>query len=166
MTRLRSLLKKIAEYKEGVQSRANFDKINLADDVKERSPLVTSVVARNSRIFVNQVLGEDISVMPEDVDLNRASSLAVQELVFTSVAENPAANLISLEIIADSAESISLSKKHIKIRINNGISNSDSVKALVDGSSRVTSLVSVAVNAGQGLVVVTAEDKDDFSGAL
>jgi hypothetical protein len=104
--------------------------------------------------------------MPEDFDTNRPATLAVQELVFTSVAENPAANLLTLTIVADSAESIEVDGNDITIYIEDTVSDSDSVKALVDGDDNASALVTVEVNAGEGATVVTAEDVKEFSGAL
>lgn len=164
--RLGSLIKKIAQIKEKVQKGSKYDRINLADEVRARSPLAKQVVDRTARIFVKQVLGEDITVMPEDFDTNQQASLAIQELVFTSVESNPAANLISIEIIADSAEDIFVDGTKIYIYINDGVSDSDSVKALVDADEQASSLVSVEVNAGQGATVVIAEDEQSLSGAI
>lgn len=164
--RLKSLLRKLAGLKQKVQKGAKFDKINLADDVRARSPLAKQVVDRTARIFVKQVLGEDVTVMPEDFDTNQASSLAIQELVFTSVAKNPAANLLTLEIIADSAEMVEVIDNHIMVYIDDGVSDSDSVKALVDADEEASSLVTVAVNAGEGATIVEEAEAQSFSGAL
>lgn len=166
MSRLGSLLSKISDIKEKVQKGAKFDKINLADDVKERSKLATRVVSDNSRIFIKGVLGEDETVQQEDRDLNRKSSASFQEFVFSSVDENPDANKISIRLVADSSESISVKKKAITVNINDGVSDHDSIKALIDGDSRASALIEVAINAGQGAVVVTAEDRTKFTGAL
>lgn len=163
---LKSLLKRIATTKQKVQTGAKFDKINLADDTRERSKLATSVVDRNARKYVEEVLGEDITVMPEDFDTNQSATMAMQEFVFTSVEESPAANLLTLEIIADTAESIEVDENHIKVMIEDGVSTHDSVKALIDGDSTASAMVTVAVNAGEGLTLVTAEDTAEFSGAL
>lgn len=166
---LSSLFKKLVDIKAKVQSGSKYDKINLADDVKARSPLAKQVVERTARIFVKQTLGEDLTVAPEDFDTNEKASLAVQELVFTSVEANPAANRLSIEIIADTAESIEVAGKNIKIYIDTDSleeSTHDSVKALVDGDAQASSMVSVAVNAGQGAVIVTAQAKAKLSGAL
>ena len=147
---LKPLLRKLAGLKEKVQKGANYDKINLADDVKERSPLVKSIVDRNARIY----------------QTNQAASLSIQDFVFTSVAKNPAANLLTFEIIADSAESIEVVDNHIKVYIEDGVSDHDSIKALIDGDSEASDLITVAINAGQGAVVVTAESVSEFSGAI
>ena len=163
---LRSIFRKMAGIKELVQKGSNYDKINIADDIKERSPLVKNVVARNSRIFVNQVLGEDISMMPEEVDLNKQATLAIQDLVFTSVAANPAANLITIVVLSDAAEAIVVEDNHIEITIEAAVSDMDAIKALVDGDSQAAALVTVAVGAGQGAVVVIAEAIQDMSGAI
>lgn len=166
---LKSLLRKLAGIKEKVQKGANYDKINLADDVKARSPLVKSVVDRNARIFIKDTLGEDITVLPEDYDTNQQATLAIQEFVFTSVAANPAANLITLEIVEGTEEAIEVVDNHIKITIDTDAleeSDHDSVKALVDGDAQASALVTVAINAGQGATLVTAEDVSSFSGAI
>lgn len=162
---LHKLLRKIAGTKEKVQSAAKHDRLNLADDIRERSGLAKQVVVDRSQVLA-EALGSEISVQPEDSDVNHSSSLSFQDFVLTSVAENPAANLISLVITSDTAESISVKKKHISIVINGGISTHDSIKALIEGSSRASALITVAINAGQGLVVVTAEDQAEFTGAL
>ena len=163
---LRRLLEKIAERKAKVQQGSSYDKRNIADDVKERSPLVKQVVRRTARIFYKQTLGDEITPLPEKYDTNQKSTLSLQEFVLSSVSENPAANLLSLEIIADSAESIEVIDNHIKVSINDGVSDHDSVKALIDGHDEVSSLITVAINAGQGATLVIAADPADFSGAL
>lgn len=163
---LKSLLRKLAGLKHKVQKGSNYDKINLADDVKERSPLVKSVVNRNARIFIKQVLGGDLTVLPEDYDVNQASSLAVQEFGFTSVAKNPAANLLLLEIIAGAAESIEVEGNKISVTTDDGVSDHDSIKALIEADSQASALITVVINAGQGAVLVDAEDLASFSGAI
>jgi len=163
---LSSILKKLAGIKAKVQTGSKYDKLNLADDVRARSPLAKQVVDRTARIFIKEALGEDETVAPEDFDTNQKATLAIQELVFTSVEAHPSANKISIEIIADSAESIVVSGKSIKIHIDDGVSDSDAVKALVDGDDQVSAMVTVEVNAGQGATIVTAEAKAKMSGAL
>lgn len=163
---LKLLLRKIAGLKEKVQKGAKYDKLNLADEVRARSPLVKQVVDRNARIYQKAVLGEDVTVHLSDYDTNQKSSLAVQEFVFSSVAENPAANLLTLEIIADSAESIEVVDNHIKVYIDDTVSDHDSVKALIEGDAEASALITVAINAGQGEEIVTAEDVSEFSGAI
>lgn len=167
--RLKSLLRKLVGLKAGVQNRANFDKRNRADEVRERSPLVKSVVNRTARVFINETLGEDLAVLPEDYDVNQPATLSVQQFVFTSVAKNPSANLITMEIIAGSAEAIEVVDNHIKITIDTDVteeSDHDSVKALIDGDAEASSLITVAINAGQGATLVTAESVLEFSGAI
>jgi len=163
---LKPLLRKIAGLKEKVQKGANYDKINLADDVRERSPLAKSIVDRTARIYQKAVLGEDVTVKLEDYDTNQAASLAVQEFVFTSVAKNPAANLLTLEIIADLNEFVEVVDNHIKVYTIDTVSDHDSVKALIDGDEQASELITVAINAGEGATLVTAEDTSEFKGAI
>lgn len=163
------LIKKLEATRSKIQKGANFDKINLADDVRERSPLVKSIVDRNARIFYNRVLRMNFTPILEDQDTNQKSSAAVQEFVFSSVAENPAANLITLEIISGSAEAIEVIDNHIKITIDEDMgeeSDHDSVKALIDGDAQASSLITVEINSGEGATLVTAEDVVQFSGAI
>lgn len=163
---LKSLMRKLAAVKDKVQKGSKFDKRNLADNTRERSPLAKQVVDRNARNMFEKVMRTDIAMQPEDYDTNQQSSLAFQEFVFTSVAKAPAANLISLEIIAGLAESIEVIDNHIKITINDTVSDHDSVKALIDGYAPAAALISAEINAGQGAVVVTAEATKYFSGAI
>ena len=168
---IRRLLEKIAESRAQVQQGANYDKRNIADDVKERSPLVKQIVRRTARIFYKQVLGGEITPLLEDYDTNQKSTLALQEFVFSSVSENPAANLLSLEMIAGSVESIEVIDNHIKITLDTDavditVSDHDSIKALIDGDSEASSLITVAINAGQGAVAVVVAEPVDFSGAI
>lgn len=163
---LKPLLKKIEATRDKIQRGANFDKINLADDVRERSPLVKSIVDRTARIFYEGVLGMGITPLPQDFDTNQKASLSVQEFVFESVAENPAANLLTMEIIADSDESVEVIDRHIKVYIDDGVSDHDSIKALIDADDEASSLITVAINAGEGATVVVAEDVEEFSGAI
>ena len=163
---LKPLLRKIAGLKEKVQKGAKYDRINLADDVRQRSPLVKQIVDRTARIFYKQTLGDQVTPLPDEFDTNQAATLAIQEFVLTSVAKNPAANLLTLEIIADSAESIEVVDNHIKVYIDDGVSDHDSVKALIDGDDEASSLITVAINAGEGATIVTAEDVSEFTGAI
>jgi len=166
---LKPLLRKIAALKEKVQKGANYDKINLADDVRERSPLAKSVVDRNARNYQKIVLGEDVTVKLEEYDTNQPSTLAIQEFVFTSVAENPAANLLTLEILEGSEEEIEVIDNHIKITIDTDLgeeSDHDSVKALIDGDAEASELITVAINSGEGATLVAAEDVSEFRGAI
>jgi hypothetical protein len=164
---LKSLLRKLAGFKQKVQQGSKYDKLNLADDVKARSPLVKSVVDRNARIFIKQVLGEDITVLPEDYDTNQSASLAVQEFVLTSVEKNPAANLILVEIVAGAAESIWVSKsKKISITTDDGVSDHDSIKALIEANSKASALITVEINAGEGATLVDASELASLSGAI
>jgi hypothetical protein len=163
---LKSLLRKIAGLKQKVQKGSNYDKTNLSDDVRARSPLVKSIVDRNARIFVQQILGEDIAVMPEDYDTNQKSVLAVQEFVFTSVSANPAANLLLIEIIAGDEESIEVLDNKISITTEDEVSDHDSIKALIDGDSQAASLITVEINSGEGSTLVDAEELASFSGAI
>lgn len=163
---LKVLLKKIESTRDKIQKGAQFDRINLADEVRERSPLASSIVDRTARIFYEKVLGLQYAALPEDYDTNQKASASAQEFVFESVAENPTANLLTLEIIADSAESVEIIDNHIKVYINDTVSDHDSVKALIDGDDQASSLITVSINAGEGLTVVTAEEPIEFSGAL
>lgn len=163
---LKPLLRKILGTKADVQKAAKFDKINVADDVKQRSPLVKSVVDRTARNFYEKVLGLSESPMPEDFDTNQASSLAMQEFVFTSVAKNPAANLLTLKIVASDAESIEVVDNHIIVSIDDTVSDHDSVKALIDGDEQASELITVAINVDEGATVVVAEDTKEFKGAI
>lgn len=168
---LKSILRKIAGVKEVVQKGANYDKINIADDIRERSPLAKQVVDRNARIFHKAVLGDEVTPLPEELDTNQPATLAVQEFVFTSVAENPAANLLTLEMVAGSVEAIEVIDNHIKITLDTDagdvtVSDHDSIKALIDGDSEASALITVAINAGQGATAVTVEDVKEFRGAI
>lgn len=163
---LNSLLRKLAALKEKVQKGSKFDKINLADDVKERSPLVKSVVDRTARIFNKQVIGSDVSVQPEEQDTNQAASLSIQQFVITSKQKNPAANLISVEIESGLAEAIEVIDNHIKITTEDLASDHDSIKALIDGYAPAAALISIAINSGQGASLVDAEDTKFLSGAI
>lgn len=163
---LTSIMRKLAAIKEKVQKGSKFDKKNLADEVRVRSPLAKQVVDRNARNMFQKVLGTDIAIQAEDYDTNQKSSLSLQQFVLTSVAKNPAANLISIEIIAGLAESIEVIDNHIKITIEDTVSDHTSVKALIDGYAPAAALISVAINAGQGATLVTAESTKIFSGAI
>lgn len=163
---LKSLMRKIAAFKEKVQKGSDYDKKNLADEVRVRSPLAKQVVDRNARNMFQKVMRTDIAIQPEDYDTNQSSSLAEQQFVFTSVAKNPLANLITLEIIAGVAESIEVIDNHIKVTINDTVSDHDSVKALIDGYAPAAALISVAINVGQGATIVTAASTKTFSGAI
>lgn len=100
---LKSIMRKIAAIKEKVQKGAKYDKKNLADEVRERSPLAKSVVDRTARIMFQQILRTDVAIQPEDYDTNQQSSLEVGALNFVSKEENPASNLITLSIIKDAS---------------------------------------------------------------
>ena len=163
---LKSLFRKLAGLKEKVQKGSKFDKLNLADDVKARSPLVKSVVDRNARIFSKQVMRTDLSVMPEDVDTNQSAMLTIQGLVFTSKAQNPAANLITIEIKAGAAEAINVRKNSIQITTEDGVSDHTLVKALIDGKATAIALVSVEIEAGEDATLVDASPIQPMSGAL
>lgn len=163
---LQSLLKKLSGTRDKIQRGANFDKINLADEVRERSPLAKSIVDRTARIFYGRVLRINDAPILEDFDTNQKAELSVQEFVFSSIAENPAANLLTLEFIADSSESVEVIDRHIKVYLDDGISDHDSIKALIDGDDEASSLITVEINAGEGATVVTAEDVKEFSEAI
>lgn len=162
---LKSLIRKLAALKEKFQKAAKFDKINLADEVKSRSPLAKSVVDRNARAM-QRIMRTDLTVLPEDFDTNQAAILAIQEFVFTSVAKNPAANLLLLEIVAGAAESIQVVGSKITITTEDAVSDHDSILALIEADSQASSLITVEINAGQGAVLVDAEAMASFSGAL
>lgn len=163
---LKLLMRKIASIKEKVQKGSDYDKKNLADEVRVRSPRVKSVVDRNARIMFQKVMRTDIAMQPEDYDTNQSSSLELQEFVITSVAKNPAANLITIEIIAGAAESIEVVGNHISITQNGVVSSHTSIKALIDGYAPAAALITVAINAGQDAVVVNAEATQTLSGAI
>tara|TARA_R100001086_G_scaffold242322_1_gene169938 strand:+ start:6968 stop:7474 length:507 start_codon:yes stop_codon:yes gene_type:complete len=166
---LKPLLRKIAGLKEKVQNGAKYDKINLADDVRARSPLAKSVVDRTARTYQRATLGEDVTVMLEEFDTNQPATLSIQEFVFTSVAENPAANLLTLEIIEGSEEAIEVTDNHIQITIDTDLgeeSDHDSVKALIDGDAEASELITVEINAGEGATLVTAQESSEFRGAI
>ena len=158
-------MRKLAALKEKFQKAAKFDKINLADEVKSRSPLAKSVVDRNARAM-QRIMRTDLTVLPEDMDTNQSSMLAVQEFVFTSVAKNPAANLLLLEIVAGAAESIEVVGSKITITTEDAVSDHDSILALIEADSQASSLITVEINAGEGTTLVDAEAMASFSGAL
>lgn len=166
---LKSLMRKLAALKEKIQKGSNYDKINLADEVRSRSPLAKQVVDRNARNMFQNVMRTDLAVQSEDYDTNQSASLAIQEFVLTSVAANPAANLITLEIVEGSAEAIEVTDNHIKITIDvdeTEESDHDSVKALIDGDAQAAALITVAINSGEGATLVTAQALSSFSGAI
>lgn len=94
-------MRKLASIKEKVQKGAKYDKKNLADEVRERSPLAKSVVDRTSRIMFQKILRTDLAIQPEDYDTNEQASLEVGDLNFSAKAKNPAGNLTTLSIIKD-----------------------------------------------------------------
>ena len=163
---LNKIFRKLASLKQKVQKGSKFDKINLADEVRARSPLVKSVVDRTARIMFQQTVGTDIAIQPEDYDTNQKASLAIQEFVITSVAANPTANLITIEIEAGAAESIEVIDNHIKITTEDAVSNHDSIKALIEASSQASALITVEINSGEGATLVDAQSTQALSGAI
>ena len=156
---LKSIFRRILSTKSKVQRGANFDKINLEDEVRVRSPQVKSIVDRTARIYIKQVLGIDETAWPRKYDTNQRSRLELQEFSLVSVERNPAANLLSIEILEDDAESIELLDRHIRVHINTTPteeSDHDSVKALIEGNPAVAALISVEINDGEGATEVTA----------
>ena len=163
---LKSILRKLAGLKEKVQKGSKYDKINIADDVKARSPLVKSVVNRTARIFAQQTLGVDLTVLPEDYDVNQKASLAIQQFIITSVAANPAANLISIEIEAGLAEAIEVIDNHIKVTTEDTVSDHTTIKALIDGNAQAAALITVEINSGEDATLVDAQATQYLSGAI
>jgi hypothetical protein len=86
--------------------------------------------------------------------------------MFTSVSANPAANLLLLEIISGSEESIEVVDNKISITTEDEVSDHDSIKALIDGDSQAASLITVEINLGEGATLVDAEELASFSGAI
>lgn len=94
------LHKKIASIKQEVQNRADYDKKNIADEI--RGSKANSVVHRLERNF-SKVLGSENNLL--ETDANQPSSLVVDGLTFLSKAKNSFANLLTLSIIKDATVS-------------------------------------------------------------
>lgn len=163
---LNKILRKLASLKQKVQKGSKYDKLNLADEVRARSPLVKSVVDRTARIMFQQTIGTEIAVQSEDYDTNQKASLAIQEFVITSVSANPTANLINIKIVAGLAEAIKVVNNDIKITTEDTVSDHASIKALIDGYAPAAALISVEINSGEDATLVVAESIKPLSGAI
>lgn len=163
---LNKLFRKLASLKQKVQHGSKYDELNLADKVRERSPLVKSVVNRTARIMFQQTIGTEIAIQPEYYDTDQKASLAIQEFVITSVAANPTANLITIEIVAGAAEEISVIDNHITITTEDEVSDHDSILALIESSSQASALITAEINAGEGTTLVDAQATQTLSGAI
>lgn len=93
---IQPILKRLASVKRKVQRAANFDKKNIADEIRgAKANTVTSIFEKH----LEKLLG--FSAPETKLDSNHASSLVIAQTTFTSKAKNILANLLTLSIITD-----------------------------------------------------------------
>lgn len=147
-----------------VQRAAKFDKINVSDEVKQRSPLAKRAYSDSIKA-AQKILRSDEQPAWE-TDTNTPAELMMQVLKFISVDKNPSANLISVEIIAGDEASVELIEKHIKITIEDGVSTALDIKLLLEDNSQIMALVSVELDGADEAEILVAESSKQLSGAV
>lgn len=157
MSKLTSAFRRMAKLRDDIQRKVKYDKINISDDVR-RSPLTKFM---KSRIVDQSVKAKRTEETPhEETDLNIKSELTWSGIKLTSEADGQKANLLSLEIVDGEtlgAASVQVKKKrHIKVKIEDGVTTENTVIAALQGDSRVEALVEVSlVGTGTDPVALT-----------
>lgn len=165
MSKLKEVLNRVASKRGAVEKHAKFDKKNLADKTRKRSKIAANIVAMTKRTL-NKIFPTDVAMIPEDFDLDISAKLILQSFIFSSVANDSTANLLELRILAGVAESLSITTNRITITTDAGVSDHDSIKALIEASSRASAMITVAIIPGDGAVLVAASSLKQFSGAV
>lgn len=91
---LHSLFKRIAELKNKVQIGSQFDKINVADEIRG---VKANEIMRRIKLQFDKVIRNDVDLMGPD--LNEQASLKIDALNFLAKAKNAFGNLLTLSII-------------------------------------------------------------------
>lgn len=73
-------------------------------------------------------------------------------------------NEISVTVVAGAGEAIVVTGKHIEITTNDGVSDANSIKTLIDGEGAAKALVVTSVVAGQGGTAINAASKASLAG--
>jgi hypothetical protein len=162
MSKISKLLERLSKVRAKVARSAKYDKLNLSDDTRTRSPLATQTYKKNIDNMV-KVLRTDVdSVLKTDINL--AASLEVQEFVFKAKDLSRAGNNLYIQFLDEGLEAVKVVDNVILISFEDGVTTHDDVKLLIE-TSLADSLVSVEVNAGEELSLVTATESLRLSGA-
>lgn len=163
MSRLESIFRKISGQKARIMESVDYDKINESDSVK--TPAVKKAVCRSLESY-RDIVNTDVDVQMEmDLDVN--ASLIHEGLKFESVENGSIGNLISVSIVDGEslgAASLSLKKKKITVRIEDGVTDHGTIITAIQADDRVSSLINVSLDSGNLIDVTNIMDRSPLKG--
>lgn len=157
------ILKKLQDLREKVQKGPKFDDVNISDDIKR--PIVREVIRTRVLKDFQEIKGDEFDPIIE-TDLNIKASLALGNLDLVAVDDGPFGNSITIEIIdgASSGEAVvTVRRKNIRIRIEDGVTDYDTVLASLQASNQASALVDSSLS-GLGTDVVALSESKPLEG--
>jgi len=162
MSKLTGPFRRMAKLRDDIQRKVKFDKINISDDL--RGTDLTKYI--KSRIVDQGIKAKRTSEAPaQETDLNIKSELTFSGIKMVSEDDGQNANLITFEIVdgeTAGAASVQVKKKrHIKLKIESGVTDIDTAIAALQADSRVEALVEISL-VGTGTDPVTLTEGKTF----
>lgn len=160
---LKQLLRKISTLKAKMLQNHKYDKVNISDEVRVRSPLAKKLFDKEVEALRKVLRTQEDVVM--ETDINTQARLALQQFVFLADAKNTSGNLISVELIDNAGTTIKVKDFAIKINFDSATEDHAAIKVRIDASAQASALISVTVNAGQDATAVAASAPKFLIGA-
>ena len=157
MSKLTGTFRRMAKLRDDIQRKVQFDKINISDDL--RGTDLTKYI--KTRIVEQGIKVNRTAIAPaQETDLNIKATLTVSGIKMDSDADGQNANLITFEIVdgeSAGAASVQVKKKrHIKLKVESGVTTINTAIAALQGDSRVEALVDTSlVGTGTDPVALT-----------
>jgi hypothetical protein len=162
MSKLTGTFRRMSKLRDDIQRKVQFDKINISDDLRGTS--LSKII--KARIVDKAIEVKRTSEAPaQETDLNIKAELTVSGIKLVSEADGQNANLISFEIVDGEtlgAASVQVKKKrHIKLKVEAGVTDIDTAIAALQADSRVEALVEISL-VGTGTDPVTLTEGKTF----
>jgi len=151
MSRLQKLYRRLAKVRQSVQTRSQFDRINISDDIK-RPPLKEFL---RTRVLQPGIDARRTEIQPwVESDINISASLVMSQILFTAKANGPDTNLIAVEIkegaAAEEAE-VSVNGQTITILISTTEDEETTIETVIEAienNSVAAALVEATLDSG------------------
>jgi len=159
---LSGIFRRMAGKRAKVMELSDYDKVNGSDDIKGDN--IKKAMCRNINSVRKANRTEEDTIM--ETDLNVHAELQIGNIIYKATENGAYGNLISVILIdgeSVGAASIKVKKKHITIKIEDGVTNFDTIKAALDADSRALSLLGATIS-GSGAAVASINDKKQLSG--
>lgn len=153
---LKELLRKMSSLKEKILEDHSYDKTNISDNIRARSPLAKNLYSKSVDMY-RKILRTQEDVQLE-TDINVQAKLVSGGLTFLAKEKGAAGNLVTV-IIKNGAVDTVVDKFTITITANTSTATNADIAAQINAKAQAVALIGVSVEAGTELTVVSTVNK-------